>query len=183
MVNRLQARLDEEEFGDLEAPPQEESPAKVETAPPAPEKQVDVVESSKVAEPKSMAPAPVPVENEKKTVVGLKSSTISSASLDDKKAERAKRFGIETPSDLEEKKRQRAQRFGIPLVASGEKKDSSPRKKQKKGTQNPKLEAVELSKEEIEKRIKRAEKYNCGDPAALDKLKAMLRKHRFEASN
>lgn len=132
-----------------------------------------------------------------------------SLTMDELKAKNAARFGIpasksgdkksennntnttqETLS-FEEKKKQRAARFGIPVK---EKKDSKKkqaskvekRKMQKQNTGNEKKQKKDggestqlLSKEEIVKRLERAEKYGSSDTSQVDQLKAMLRLHRF----
>jgi hypothetical protein len=105
---------------------------------------------------------------------------------------------------FEEKKRKRAARFGIAVVASPtiEKKtekgngkqtssSASPSKKQKQekvvaetktAVPEKAKEVPLLSKEEIEKRLKRAGRFNTGDDKT-DELKAMLRKYRFKEAN
>lgn len=198
LVLRLQARLDEEEFGDLEAPKEEEEepkPAAPPAAKPDPPKAAPAAAAAaveSVPKPSGSAPPAKPETKEpavKKTVVAIGDSA-NKDSLDQKEA-RAKRFGLPvqlTESELEKKKRSRAERFGIPVVESSSKKGKTPpQKKQKKEkTPTPKKKVpvqVELTKDEIEKRIERAEKYNTGNPETLEKLKAMLRKHRFEATN
>jgi SAP domain-containing ribonucleoprotein len=103
-----------------------------------------------------------------------------------------------------EKRAARAARFGIPFVEP--KKPQTPKKrqqndhkgsnkKQKKGDNKQqgekqqkkntpkKKEMPPLSVEEIEKRLKRAEKFGTGDNAQTQELKAMLRKHRFAAGS
>jgi hypothetical protein len=61
------------------------------------------------------------------------------------------------------------------------KRREAPTRSQKKGPQqkNEEKEKPLLPVEEIEKRLKRAEKFGTGDNAQTQELKAMLRKHRF----
>jgi SAP domain-containing ribonucleoprotein len=109
---------------------------------------------------------------------------------------------------LEEQKKERAKRFGIPVVDMSKKDLPGKKKKEAHGTEtnknknkrtdtttpaaassnNKKAKVVSvakeeplLPKEEIEKRLKRAEKFGLSNENT-DKLKAMLRKHRFNES-
>lgn len=62
-----------------------------------------------------------------------------------------------------------------------DKKDNEPRKKQKQ--QSDDLPEEKLTKEEIEKRLARAEKFGVASQENVDKLKAMLRSYRFESGS
>jgi len=232
LVNRLQARLDEEEFGMVVAPQSTETKQedKPEKAAPAsttepeqvaepPEKEVPktgeeqpkdnatATEEAKSEEPSKEEPKKdgTPVESEDGKKENDTSKTSSSKAKDvtslDKKKERAKRFNIPVVVTKED----RAERFGTkkqlrdmpPLGATGNKtksnnnkdkqgggknkgkgKDNNPKKSKKQKTEAE--EEKLLPKEEIEKRLKRAGKFGIKN-AEVDKLKAMLRKHRFAA--
>lgn len=130
-----------------------------------------------------------------------------SLTMDELKAKRAARFGIPLRKDddkyfisdnisaketlsFEERKLQRAARFNIPLKHSDDsKKIQSPKAEKRKiqmqdivNGKKPKKSdrsALVLSKEEIVKRLERAEKYGNTDVNQVDHLKAMLRLHRF----
>jgi hypothetical protein len=92
---------------------------------------------------------------------------------------------------FDEMKRKRAERFGIPVTSPDAKKETKipSAKKQKseqtKGgeTKEPAADEELLSREEIEKRIARAEKFGTQDTAKIDMLKAQLRRHRFNEAN
>lgn len=194
LVNRLQARLDEEEFGLAEAPPAANAAA----APAAPAAKKAETPKAKATTTVAAKPKPAAAAvEEKKTDEGTaKKSPAKAATADkpakkatssaekpaekdadgmtfeDKKRLRAKRFGMPvklTEEELERKKQERAKRFGM------EEKGSA-KKRQKKGAE--KVEEEELTLEEIQSRLKRAEKFNVNNETT-DKLKAMLRKHRF----
>lgn len=93
-----------------------------------------------------------------------------------KKAKRAARFGLkEKDDDFEAKKAKRAARFG-----QTDKQMKGENKKQKKDNKSSGQNSL-LPKEEIMKRLERAKKFNS-DQAEIDKLQAMLRKHRFQTS-
>ena len=202
LVNRLQARLDEEEFGIAAAPDAggaaEEKAAEPEPAPapapvPAPAAVTSTEPQAKVEE------APAAAEPEKKEAPVTASAPADPGSFAAKKAERAKRFGIpvfeaKKPQSSRNKKgkdksgrvrgnqspnqdRKRDQdRSGVDGKGKGGGGGGS-NKKQKKDAPK-KQEQPLLSKEEIEKRLKRAEKYGVTGPN-VDNLKTMLRKHRF----
>lgn len=176
LVNRLQARLDEEEFGLVEpasaaTPKAAATEAKETTAAPAPAA-AKPEKAPKPVEKKTEAPAVDPPAAEpKKDVV---------AGLPETKAPAAPVPKVTGDLSFEEKKRRRAARFGMPAVVE---KDTSSKggKRQKTGGKTggkPSKEPTLLPKEEIEKRLKRAEKYGISD-AKTDELKAMLRKYRF----
>ena len=116
-------------------------------------------------------------------VVSLKSVKDTSLIEEEKRKERAKRFNL--PLSFEEQKAARAKRFQIPLVESKKKKEEKGKnknsaEKRKQGERQrggKKQKGLIMSKEELEKKIKRAEKF--GITKGLDEMKALLRKHRF----
>jgi SAP domain-containing ribonucleoprotein len=211
LVNRLQARLDEEEFGIVAAPAVVAAPvaAAPVAAPPvaAPPPVVNPTPAPKAAAPAPKAVVSKAVEKPKpatkEVVAGLAAPAVVAAPTT-------------TLSSFEEKKRARASRFGIPVIkvaaapASKEGKRAKRQKTEKgpadkkateqKGNDKPVVadqkkgkgktpaaapkpkETPLLSKDEIERRLKRAEKYGTAN-AQTDELKAMLRKHRFAGAN
>jgi SAP domain-containing ribonucleoprotein len=191
-VNRLQARLDEEEFGMVEAP------AAVKTSPPketpeTSEEQVDeaaeiqkpdapaapTVETNLASSSTDAASTAAVAEGADKLVKPIEGLSDKGLSFEQKKKERAKRFGIavtEAPSSSSAVK----QASDPPGKKRSEDKEASPTNKKQK-TAEAKEEPL-LPKEEIEKRLKRAEKFNMNNETT-DKLKAMLRKHRFMEAN
>merc|ERR1711862_695575 len=108
----------------------------------------------------------------------------------EKKKERAARFGIPLKESI--KKEERALRFGIPLV---DHKNNNNNNNKRKSNDNKSLSNTMLMtgrdgkkfkesddgllpRDEIEKRLARAEKFSLGQDA-IDKYKAMLRQYRF----
>lgn len=209
LINRLQERLDEEEFGLIEGAgelpptpttakaaavddPVVEAPV-VEDDPTAKETFVDVtaeIQKEKAipgTEPTPAAVVPDPTRaNAPATAVANK--PLSEMTFAEKKAARAARFGI--PLSESEKKKARAERFGTAdkkkkpeRNTHEEQKKTPPNKKQKTETNKQETEKPLLPVEEIEKRLARAEKFGTGDTAATQELKAMLRKHRFATSS
>lgn len=203
LVNRLQARLDEEEFGLVEtsenANKTEDTTAvgeaTEETAPP-------VEEAPKPEASQTTEAVEAPLENKQEPKEENNTSATSSSELpitgivstkitdemtfEEKKLARAKRFKIPVfdkdpkkriDPEIEAQKRQRAERFGL-----NKKNEEKSVKKQKTSTTNKDDKKKPLlSKEEIEKRLERAQKYGTGKEEELDELKAMLRAHRFTA--
>lgn len=217
LVSRLQARLDEEEFGmgdDIAVPSpasnvvnqKVENPAKVTFS-----QQSPVVPSNKKEEkekPKTKASV-----EQVKAVVKNDTAIVS---------ENSTPVAVDMTS-MEEKMRARAERFNIPLVVPQEKKqpqtgrgdkgktkqekrerdvapDKESNKKNKKqknddkkqiggGRNTPTQPQIKnlvekkpeplLPKEEILKRLERAEKFGASNIHQIDALKAMLRRHRF----
>ena len=201
MQNRLQLQLDEEEFG-LDAPAAPAAPAPAPVATPK-EKPVDTkppeIKPSE-PEPKTVEPAPAPaVETTDKTDKPAIKETVpvdpkpvapvamtSEMTFEEKKKLRAKRFGLPvvvTKEEEAQKKQERAKRFGLPAESGSKKRHKMGKKNSgapsQKNTVPAKAEEPLLPKEEIERRLKRAEKYGIQDTENVMKLKAMLRKYRF----
>ena len=206
LVNRLQARLDEEEFGLVEPPP---ASASTPTAAAA--------TTEKAPSPAAAKPAPAPAEPPKKVPVEQPKEATNAADAAPKDSATRATAGTEAtpvvpkgdgkPTDMqglsfEEKRKARAARFGTvtPATPPPKKNDkkrgqqqgnNNSNKKQKnnqqKGKQSPAKKQKQpntpnfdgLSKEELEARLKRAEKFNIAN-SNVDALKAALRKHRFE---
>lgn len=223
LVNRLQARLDEEEFGLAEPPPPAvdappvAEPAKPVDKPAAPKPAAE----PEVARKNEAAPAPAVVE--KKTETPAK--TVKKVESEDETAEAPANqppVKVSEGMSFEEKKRARAARFGMPVQKEEEKKKNdekgkgqrkrkggkgggrgddrgeakpgrgeggTPKRqktedggKAKRQKTEPKKENFEsLSKEELEKRLERAKKFNMAN-SNVDAMKAALRKHRFNES-
>jgi hypothetical protein len=150
--------------GDAE-PDEDEAPEKSEEAEGTESKAEEPKETEKKEESKKITE---PSEGEEKS-----GKSAAELSFEEKKKERAKRFKIplvETEEDLEKKKQERAKRFK--MDTRGDKKGNNKRQKISQGEE-------ELTEEEIEKRLARAKKYNVNNEQT-DKLKAILRKKRFE---
>lgn len=208
LVNRLQARLDEEEFGMVDAPPKTEATAaavpaateeakpeesKVEEAPAAAveEEKDSVKEPAAAAEEEPPAavetPAEEPTKEEEKpaeVAAPVPPKPTTCMSFADQKKARAERFKIPV---YETSKPKPAKKKGDTKKSKNDKRDretkkeakNTPNKKQKqpkKKEEEPKL----LPKEEIEKRLARAEKFGMKDNKQTEELKAMLRKYRFQ---
>jgi SAP domain-containing ribonucleoprotein len=200
LVNRLQARLDEEEFGMVDPPPAdppaadaavEKTTEKVEAAPKeTPAAKVEAVDKEKVSASKvtaAPAAAPEPKEQEKEKKEEPEKDAAKTPGLPVNEQ-------VAIPKDMsfEEKKRKRAMRFGIPVVAADSKttdnkKDDKRQKKDDKKKdvkkEDVKKEEVKkeelLPKEEIEKLLKRADRFGGENKARTDELKSMLRQYRF----
>ena len=197
LVNRLQARLDEEEFGLVDAATS--TPKAAAAAAAAAEKSTTA--DSKPSEPPKSKEEPTPATSKKETPApAAKEPT-------EKKEVVAGGGVVEPPGQIpnitgdlsfEEKKRRRAMRFGIPVKAEEAKTGAKGNKRQKttkkEGKQQqpapaaggkskkvaetkPVAEEPLLPKDEIERRLERAKKFGTTDN--VDKLKAMLRKYRF----
>mmetsp|Transcript_5239 Transcript_5239/g.10462 ORF Transcript_5239/g.10462 Transcript_5239/m.10462 type:complete len:252 (+) Transcript_5239:41-796(+) len=186
LVNRLQAALDEEEFGvdatgDEQKNDNAQENTEEETKGDEDEKEeTKVEEDTKVEESKGSEPASL-------SAAPSSSPSTQVSSFDAAKAARAARFGIPIVKTDDEKRMEKAKK-------NKEKRDKKKaRKLEQKGNttvgakkikSNPTSSASSsdvplLPKEEIEKRIKRAEKFGTKG-TAVDELKAMLRKHRFQ---
>lgn len=198
LVNRLQARLDEEEFGGIDAPitPTAAAPVAEATAIANIAKKAEVAKTleSKIEKPEEIVKASPPeqeivekvvadktdsvIEGEKKEGETSNETSNSEASkpkgeisFAEKKAARAARFKIPVVKTEEQRKKDRGERFSSKRN-KGNKKDG-PKKKAK-------VESL-LPKDEIEKRLERLTKYGGNqNQAEIDKLKAMLRKYRFQ---
>lgn len=209
LVNRLQARLDEEEFGDVAAEPAvkkvvEEQPPKkvVAVAAAAQEEKTKAPAPETAPAPKATkeAPAAVPAPKAPAAPKAASSKEKSTANDETKEATATTTTTDETTdskTDLsfEEKKRLRAKRFDIPVVsnepkataakgvkASGGGGGGGHANKRQKRTPEPKKkvdEAPLLPLEEIEKQLERATKFGTGNQAKIDELKALKRKYRF----
>lgn len=105
------------------------------------------------------------------------------AEIEQKKAARAQRFGIVSEEQkkqvFEEKRVNRAERFGI---KPGDKRSNNKNEKDEKKRQKTDEKKPLLSKEEIQTRLKRCEKFNAMDSAEAFELKSMLRKYRFQTA-
>jgi hypothetical protein len=100
----------------------------------------------------------------------------------DKKAARAERFGTAAQADDKKSDRKRGRgeshgKGGIPPEKKNKSDDGEGKPKRKRDPKKPDFES--LSKEELETRLKRAEKYGM-ENENVDAMKAALRKFRFE---
>jgi SAP domain-containing ribonucleoprotein len=220
LINRLQARLDEEEFGMVDAPAAGATAATVAAAAaatgkaPAAAPAPAPVPAAKPTPTTTAAPAPAPTAKSTTTDAVTPKETVAPAPA----AATADPVGaVASPpasngtasSSFEDLKRKRAERFGIAVVASPTvKKDNGKQPAAKEATGTPKgkkqkqekggekakeikaavpekpKEPPLLPKAEIEKRLKRAERFpGAASDAKKDELKAMLRKHRFNEMN
>lgn len=177
LVNRLQTRLDEEEFGMVDPPPENPptTPATSSKSPTKEKKDESKVEPK--VEGKKEIPTAVPVTKSESHAVETKkvSVKVTSSNL-----------------SFEEQKKRRAERFNIPVVKAQEEKPKQKRGKRDKEigqtkveSKRPKTEDIRqekkiLPKEEIEKLLARAEKYG-GDPKRTEELRVMLRYYRFNS--
>eukprot|EP00522_Entomoneis_paludosa_P000233 CAMPEP_0172472620 /NCGR_PEP_ID=MMETSP1065-20121228/68434_1 /TAXON_ID=265537 /ORGANISM="Amphiprora paludosa, Strain CCMP125" /LENGTH=368 /DNA_ID=CAMNT_0013230769 /DNA_START=53 /DNA_END=1160 /DNA_ORIENTATION=- len=181
LMNRLQARLDEEEF-ELDAPP---AAAGAPAPSPSTAKKVEAPVVAEEKTPTEAAP-PAPV---------VPATTTTEAKVVEEPPKAAAVVPISTEMSFEEKKKLRAKRFAIPVVAAPT--ETSPNKRSKrhhegkkgkpsiyntkatpKTAKTTKAAAVTeeplLPKAEIEKRLERAEKYGGASDENIFKLKAML---------
>jgi len=210
LVNRLQVRLDEEEFGLAEAPTVTSpaaaaAPAPVPEASPAPAPEPAAAEPAKEpeapAEPEKKAEEPAAEEAPKEadaapteTPAPAKAVDTKGMTFDEKKKARAARFGIKekpTPTkgpkggNKNSQKRERGNNNNKGDGKNGNKRrKSNDGKKQETGNKKAKTPVKKnnfesLSKEELEKRLKRAEKYGVVNEN-VDAMKSALRKFRFE---
>ena len=201
LVNRLQARLDEEEFGLAEPPsagaaaepstpkatatPAKPSPPKTDTKK-EPEKKAAPAKETKVEGKEEEKKPAETKEPEKEEIATAKVVDPQDMSFEEKKAARAKRFGLKVkePSTRETKGKKRGGRGDGKGGKDGSKKPKTDGKGGKDGSKKPKTnerknQFESLSKEELETRLKRAEKFGIVDEK-VDAMKAALRKHRFE---
>ncbi len=190
LVNRLQTRLDEEEFGMVDPPPDEPPAATATTTTtatsttttPSPPKSA-LKSSQQKAEPKleekreKLAPAAkveTPVVEAKPVPVMPMPSGLS---FEEQKKLRAARFNIPVVEVKDEKPKEKE---GKPKEKRGkrDKKTDVPKNNKRAKTEPEKNEKEILPKEEIEKLLARAEKYG-GDPKRTEELRVMLRHYRF----
>eukprot|EP00934_Nitzschia_sp_Nitz4_P001843 Nitzschia sp. Nitz4//scaffold33_size148984//85411//86260//NITZ4_002934-RA/size148984-snap-gene-0.7-mRNA-1//1//CDS//3329548445//1843//frame0 len=202
LVNRLQARLDEEEFGLAEAPTDaaktvEASPAKKEEAETAkPEEEEGAAEPEKKEPEKEAAKQP-----EKEAEKPAETEPATESKEEETKSEDPASATTKVSADMsfEEKKKARAARFGMPVVSAAPQRTSPRKRKEKPAPQASKEKEVKedrknkrakseknvetfegLSKEELEKRLKRAEKFGVTNEK-VEAMKAALRKFRFDS--
>ena len=212
LVNRLQARLDEEEFGLAEAPPAVEGTAADETTgdDPSPSKEED--------ETPSVLPVAEPTKKVTMVVQETSKDSVPASATDGKDSAVAEDPAVAAPKitpgmSFEDKKRARAARFGMagPPTAAETKPKGEDRKQRKRkgakggrggddrGSEQPgrgdgameKKQKTEPKKKEtsyeglsIDELEKRLERAKRFHVAneTVDAMKAALRKHRFEPS-
>jgi len=194
LINRLQARLDEEEFGmgDIAVP--STTATTTTTTPPVVEANGTTTTTTDVAA------TPMEEEEEEKTTSSSSAEKIETPAppKTTTTTTTTKQIGLSSSSSntmtFEEKRKARANRFNIPVVGAATgvvKKAAQTSKKHQlqQGSNNknnsnsnsnkPKTAVELLSKQEIEQRLARAQKY--GTTKNVDVLKAQLRQHRFES--
>jgi hypothetical protein len=191
LINRLQARLDEEEFGldETTESPTAAAGGGAAAAATAVTTSTTETKTNEFAQadsgPKNKEEKQTTIEDSsaKADAKPTKTTTVTGATT---KAEDGKTATSNSLMDkdlsFEEKKRQRAQRFNIPVYTKEEETAAEKSKKGKKEKRQKVEKTVEpkLTKEEIEKRLARAEKFG-GDKKQIDELKAMLRQYRFQS--
>jgi len=201
LVNRLQARLDEEEFGLAEAPTPTAGGDKAAVPSPAAaaakkdgDKKEGEAEPKKVDEEKKETPKKDEKEDDKKKE--------GEESKEEKKEDDAAAAKPPSAGDgdkpakddgmsFEERKKERAKRFKIPLITTESEMEKKKEERAKRfgTTKTPDAKAnnkrqkiggteTELSAEEAEKRLARAKKFGTVS-AETEKLKALARKERF----
>jgi SAP domain-containing ribonucleoprotein len=225
LINRLQARLDEEEFGMVDAPLPGATAATVAaaaavatagapasavapaatpkpTTPAAPTpkststatEDVAVKETTETIAAPAVAPAPTAPDAAVGTVASPPPNSDAKMSFEDQKRKRAERFGIAVVENPVVKKvngngngKQPAGEgaAGTPKGKKQKQEKGGEKEKETKSTAVPEKpkEPPLLPKDEIEKRLKRAERFGGITDAKTDELKAMLRKHRFNEAN
>lgn len=209
LVSRLQARLDEEEFGmddDIAVPtPATTSNAKKDEPKKATEKSEPVADSNVInskAEEKEEASelnTKVVEKSVSEEVTSSKVTTSGGMTMEEKMKARAERFNIPLAIPTEKKKQQPANAgkgkkqekkrgrdsHSEKEGAKKQKNDKKNDRKNKQGGQESKKMTEEkkpeplLPKEEILKRLERAKKFGASNIQQVDALKAMLRRHRF----
>lgn len=198
LVNRLQARLDEEEFGGIDAPitPTAAAPVAEATATTNIDKEAEAAKTLDSKDEKSediVKSNPPKQEVVDDRVADKTDSLIEGKTKEDGTSNEAPTSAASKPKgemSFAEKKAARAARFKIPVVKTDEqrKKDRQKRfsgkrnKDNKKDAPNKKAKVESLlPKDEIEKRLERLNKYGGNEnQAEIDKLKAMLRRYRFQ---
>lgn len=233
LVNRLQARLDEEEFGIVDAPVAGGTPAKAnepvaaeESAPAEPVAETKPVVEEKPAETEPSTAVDPEAKEEIAPVAAAETAEVvkegesaakdeaakvtADMSFKERMEQRAKRFGIEpkqqqkTPTKKSQggggggsakgkgggnqknnNNNKQQQNSGKKRRESGGGNKKQQQQQQQQSGQKNKKQKVEkeaaplLSKEEVEKRLARAQKYNITE--GQDELRAMLRRHRFSS--
>jgi SAP domain-containing ribonucleoprotein len=182
LQNRLQSRLDEEEFGIVDAPPPSSSSAAATSTTTAAPVVKDVVPQA--AAPVITKAVVAGTTTITSTTVPPVSSSIGDMSFKERMEQRAKRFGI---VEQHPPKKVGGGGGGVGGVQQQQKKQNNVNKRTEGGgvqqqQKKQKVVVVEqplLPIDEIEKRLARAAKY--GTTQGVDELKAMLRKHRFNA--
>ena len=199
LVNRLQVRLDEEEFGLVE-PPKDDAPGAAVTAAPVVPAPVAVAGAPKEPEKEEVAKAAKPVEDEVAKEEKVEATAEAAESKEEKTGEGlsvGKSVGESKDLSFEDKKKQRAARFGLKVVETPakeekpntrkrggkdkkeESKEEKQEKRQKTEPKKKKSPVDDLSQAELEKRLARAKKYSVQNDL-VDEMKAALRKIRFE---
>ena len=173
LVNRLQALLDEEEFNlaDDAAP---SAAASITATNPALHKAEPPLKNPEVSKE---APAHVEKEIQVSSASADVLETPKETALSESLGEKA--TAVAADLSFEEKKKQRANRFNIPVVANLQPSEKGGKKNNKRKTIVE--EKPILSKDEVEKQLKRAAKFGDVDQSKIDELKAMQRKYRFKA--
>jgi SAP domain-containing ribonucleoprotein len=211
LINRLQTRLDEEEFGLADIPagtgvsagvPASEISSLSKNTSPAAKNTTDDTDASKAnSAPKDIEEAadsatnstcaPVP-ESKEEVSAGTDAADLS---FDEKKRLRAMRFGISVVKDPKKNQEDKQSKVVDQGKGSNKRKgkgklnDNSTMQQDKnqkqklnerggKAQQAPRSDLDSLSKEELEKRLNRAKKFNLG-AKATDPIKLALRKFRF----
>ncbi|GAX15653.1 hypothetical protein FisN_3Hh126 [Fistulifera solaris] len=192
LVNRLQTRLDEEEFGMVDPPPDEPPVASATTAAattttttaPSPPKSAAKSTQQK-AEPKveEKKEKPAPASKVETLVIEAKPVPAkpmpSGLSFEEQKKLRAARFNIPVVEVKKEKPKEKGgKREPKEKRGKRDKKSDAPKNNKRAKTEPAKSEKEILPKEEIEKLLARAEKYG-GDPKRTEELRVMLRHYRF----
>lgn len=192
LVNRLQARLDEEEFGI--AAVVDGTGITVPTAAAATTAATEPIESE--PPPLITNPTNETTDLAKNTVSGTTTGAEQLSGLGETNGTSSKNGKTAAPASattvvptvakvvpitedmsFEEKKRKRAERFNIPIVSTTADATNTEKGKKKKGEPLPDRENSEPTKEELETLLQRAERF--GNIEKIDELKAKLRKFRF----
>lgn len=224
LVNRLQARLDEEEFGLAEPPPAGDpapsgEPVVEKTTPPKEDK--PAAAAPKKVDPPAKAPAAAAKDPKGAKAADKKEESSKSVEKTEEEGNETEKAPAESPEktkvtagmSFDEKKKARAARFQMPVIDVAKKSNEQNReqrkrkgggrgagrgggddrgkpkggrgegapgaaKRQKKETATESFD--KLSKEELEKRLERAKKFNI-EGSQVDAMRAALRKHRFES--
>lgn len=177
LVNRLQARLDEEEFGmDEEIAPPETSPTKAATEPAAKESTADVTAGATAVATKAVeAEAKTKKVEIKKKAESKPSTTDEVTKTEEDTAEDAndgESTKILAAMSFEERKKARAARFGISVInedeknmGKGKKRNSLDGDKKQKGGEVKQISKTEGGKNKKQKR-EGQEKKNAGNDNA-----------------